>query len=81
MDKSNTNRWHGKSAEEVLTTSFHELKGPIYLITDFLNVINETDVPPDQLKSMLQNMLHHASQSKQVVDSVYQYINDQYREK
>ena len=80
MDKSDVNRWFGKSAEDVLTESFHELRDPIYVMTGYLNVINETEVSPDQLKSMLESMLLYSSHSKQIVDSVYHYMAEKRKE-
>ena len=39
MDKPDINRWVGKSAEDVLLESFHELRDPIYNMTGYLNVL------------------------------------------
>ncbi len=80
MDKSDVNRWHGKSAEDVLGESFHELRDPIYVMTGYLNIINETEVSPDQLKAMLESMLIYSSYSKQIVDSVYHYMAEKRKE-
>lgn len=68
------NRWNGKSPEEVLSESFHELRDPIYVMTGYLGVLNETDVSAEQLKSILDNMLRYSIYTKQIVDSVYHYL-------
>ena len=78
--KPDINRWIGKSAEDVLAESFHELRDPIYVTTGYLAVIHETEVSPGQLKSMLESMLHYSLYSKQIVDSVYHYMAEKRKE-
>jgi len=72
--KNDMDRWNGKSAEEVLVESFHELKDPIYVMTGYLNVLNDTTVSADQLKPMITSLLGYALHSKYIVDSVYHYL-------
>ncbi len=68
------NRWNEKSPDEVLAESFHELREPIYVMTGYLNVLNETDVSPDQLKAIMASLLRYALHSQYIVDSVYHYL-------
>lgn len=76
MDKPDVNRWSGKSADVVLAEAFHELRDPIYLIVGYLNVLVETDVTPEQLLHFQDSLHRYALQSKHIVDSVYQYMNE-----
>ena len=77
MDSPKVHRWSGKSAEDVLAESFHELRGPIYLMAGYLSVLIETDVTPEQLQSFKESLHRYALQSRDIVDSVYQYMNEQ----
>jgi hypothetical protein len=78
--KSDINRWFGKSAEDVLAEAFHELRDPIYVMTGYLSIINQTEVSPGQLKSMAENLLSYSLHSKQIVDSVYHYMAEKRKE-
>ncbi|MEP6894666.1 MAG: hypothetical protein ABI986_03570 [Chloroflexota bacterium] len=79
MDNSkfDINHWVGKSPEEVLSESFHELRDPIYLIAGYLNVLIETDVSPEQLEYIKNSLQRQALRSKDIVDSVYHYMAEQ----
>jgi signal transduction histidine kinase len=73
---SDTNRWHGKSAEYVLTKSFHEIRDPIIRIAGYLNVLKSADLSEEQLKHFIDEALNCAVSAKEVVDSVYQYVKE-----
>ena len=77
MDKPDMNRWVGKSTEYVLSRSFHELRGPIYNMAGYLNVLKSADLTVEQAQHFIDLTLNYALNAKQVVESVYQYMNDQ----
>jgi hypothetical protein len=75
--KFDINHWVGKSPDEVLSESFHELRDPIYLMVGYLNVLIETDVSPEQLEYIKSSLQRYALRSKDIVDAVYHYMNEQ----
>ena len=77
MDKPDMNRWVGKSTEYVLSRSFHELRGPIYNMAGYLNVLKSADLTVEQAQHFIDLALNLALNAKEVVESVYQYMNDQ----
>jgi len=77
MDKPDMNRWVGKSTEYVLSRSFHELRGPIYNMAGYLNVLKSADLTVEQAQHFIDLTLNYALNAKQVVESIYQYMNDQ----
>lgn len=70
------NRWIGKSAEDVLAESFHELRNPILLITGYLNVIKSTELSEEQRQQLIDEALNRALSAKDIVETVYQYMNE-----
>jgi signal transduction histidine kinase len=77
MDEVTVNRWSGKSAEDVLAESFHELRDPILVIAGYLNVLKSTEVASEQTQYLLDSALRSAIRAKEIVESVYQYMNEQ----
>jgi len=77
MDKMDVNRWSGKSAEDVLAESFHEIRNPIILIAGYLNVLKSTEVSDEYARHFLDLALNYALSANDIVDSVYQYMNEQ----
>jgi len=75
MDKPVVNRWAGKSAEDVLTESFHELRNPIVSVAGYLDVLNSVDLSEEQAQKFIDLALQSAFVAKDIVDSVYQYLN------
>ena len=80
MDTSDINRWAGKSAEDVLAISFHELRNPIFRMTGYLSIINSTELPEEQRQHLLDETLKCALSAKEVVESVYHYIDENWKE-
>jgi len=81
MDKQDTNRWAGKSADYVLTKSFHEIRDPIYLMGGYLNILNSMELTTEEQKQYTELALKYALQAKEIVESVYQYINENYKDR
>ena len=70
MDKSAVNRWDGKSAEDVLAEAFQEIRGPINLVTGYLDFLKTADLPKEQAKQFIELALNYALSVKGIVDSV-----------
>ena len=75
--KFDINHWIGKSPEEVLSESFHELRNPIIILTGYLGVLKSADWSEEQTQHFLDLALNYASYSKDIVESVVHYINEQ----
>jgi hypothetical protein len=79
--ESNINRWSGKSAENVLAESFHELRNPIIRMVGYLNVLKSVDLSEEQSQHFIDEAFNCALATKDVVESVYRYMNEQWKEK
>ena len=80
MDELTINRWIGKSAEDVLAESYHEIRGPIYNAVGYLNVLKSADplsLSPEQVQDYIDMALRHAVHAQDIVTSIFQYMNDQ----
>jgi signal transduction histidine kinase len=79
MDKPDINRWSGKSSEEVLAESFHEIRNPIVRMSGYLNVLKSTDLSEEQRRHFTDEALKCALSVTDTMESVYQYMNELYR--
>ena len=79
MDKPDANHWSGKSAEEVLAESFHEIRNPIVRMTGYLNVLKSADLSEEHRRHFTDEALRCALSVNDTVESVYQYMNGLYR--
>lgn len=80
MDEPALNRWIGKSAEDVLAESYHEIRDPIYSAVGFLNVLRSADrssLTGEQVQEYVEMALRYALQAQDLVDTVFQYMNEQ----
>ena len=77
MDKPDVNRWSGKSAEVVLSQSFHEIRNPVVRMAGYLSVLKSANLTEEQTRHFLDLALNCALSVNNIVDSVYQYINEQ----
>ena len=68
-------RWNELKPEEVLSEAFHEIRDPIYLITGFISILKDTNPSPDEITRIVNSLFDHVIHSKNIVDSVYAYIN------
>ena len=80
MSNKTVNRWDGKSPEEVLVESFHYLRNPITVLIGYLNVLKSADWSEEKAQHFLDLALKKALKSKEVVDSVFEYMNEQRRD-
>ncbi len=77
MDKPDINRWSGKSADYVLSQSFHEIRNPVVRMAGYLSMLRSADLTEEQTRRFIDAALNCALSAKDIVDSVYQYINEQ----
>lgn len=74
---ADANRWSGKTPEEVLLESFHEIRNPILITAGYLNVLkSEIDSSDEQVRYFLDAAIHQSLIAKEIVESVYKYINE-----
>jgi hypothetical protein len=76
MDKPAANRWSGKSAEDVLAESFHEIRNPIFRLTGYLQVLKSAEISDEQTRYMIEAALNCSLTARDVVESVYRYLNE-----
>ena len=79
MDESAVNPWAGKSAEDVLAESYHEIRNPISITAGYLRVLksaNHLALTAEQVQHYIELALNHALKAQTIVDSVYQYMNE-----
>jgi len=82
MDQPAPNRWIGKSADEVLAESYHELRDPIYSIAGFLQVIkSSSQLPPEEVEQYIGLALNYALYAQEIVNSVYQYMHERNKDR
>ena len=77
MDEKN--RWSGKSAEDVLMSAFHEIRNPILQMAGFLNILkSSSNLSDEQARHFLDEAIKHSLAAKEIVGSVYEYINEKW---
>ena len=76
MNEPFVNRWAGKSAEDVLAESYHELREPIYNAAGYLSVLKANQLSTEQAQQYIDLVLRYALYAKDIVDSVYQYMDE-----
>lgn len=77
MNEPAANRWIGKSAEDVLAESYHEIRDPIYNAGGFLNVLKSVNqLSPEEVQQYIELSLNYVLQAQDIVKSVYDYMNE-----
>lgn len=77
MDELAVNRWMGKSADKVLAESYHELRDPIYNAAGFLRVLKSAyQLSPEKAQQYIELALNYVASAQDIVDSVYEYMNE-----
>ena len=77
MTEPAANRWLGKSVEDVLVESYHEIRGPIYNAVGFLNVLKSVNhLSAEEVQQYIEVSLHYVLQAQDIVKSVYDYMNE-----
>jgi hypothetical protein len=79
MSEPSENRWIGKSTEDVLAESYHELRDPIALVAGYLNVLkaaNYLSLTPEEIQRHLESLSICVLHVQTILDSVYQYMNE-----
>ena len=77
MDEADTNRWRGKSQDKVLNLYFHEIRNNVLSMTGYLNVIKSMKLYEEQTQHIIDDALNCALSAKDIVDTVYQYMEEQ----
>lgn len=67
-------RWNELPPEEVLSEAFHEIRDPIYLMMGFISFLKDSSQSSNEISRIIDN-LFQVIRSKDIVDSVYDYIN------
>ena len=78
MDEPTVDHWAGKSAEDVLAESYHEIRNPIIIAVGYLNIVksaNDLSLTTEQVQEYIELALNHALKVQTIVDAVYQYMN------
>ncbi len=81
MDKPDINRWIGKSAEDVLTNSLHQLRAPINTLMGSLHVLKSADqFSPEQTQQMMDLAWQSAVRMQEIIDAMSQYVSEKYND-
>ena len=83
MNTPAINNWAGKSAEEVLAESYHEMRDPINNAAGYLNVLKSAEqlsLTDEQTQRYIELAFDYVLQAQAIVTSVYQYINEKRRD-
>ena len=78
MDKPAVNPWAGKSAEDVLAESYHEIRNPVSIAAGYLAILksaNDLSLTTEQVQQYIELALNHALKVQTIVDAVYHYMN------
>jgi len=80
MNESNldSSRWAGKTAEEVLSQSYHEIRDPILKLAGYLSVLKSVDLADEQAKHIVEDALGCSLSAKEIVESVYAFMNEKW---
>ena len=76
VSKPDVNLWIGKSADDVLAEAFHEIRDPIYNAVGHLSVLKSVELPAEEAQQYINLVLNQALYAKEIIESVYQYMNE-----
>ena len=76
MSKPGVSHWIGKSADDVLAEAFHEMRDPIYIVEGFLRVLKSVELSSEEAQQYIDLVLNRVLYTKEIIDSVYQYMNE-----
>ena len=76
--KFDSSRWAGKTAEEVLSQSYHEIRDPVLKLAGYLNVLKSVDLNDEQARHIVEKALAYSLSAKEIVESVYAYMNEKW---
>jgi signal transduction histidine kinase len=81
MNEPAINRWVGKSAEDVLAESLHQLRAPIHTLTGSLSVLKSFDkLSAEQVQQMIDLALQSALHARDVINSLDQYMSEKQKD-
>lgn len=79
MNEPAVNRWSGKSTEDVLAESFHEIREQLSPAVGFLNILKSADqlsLSAEQIQQYIDLTSNYALRTQEIVNSVYQYMDE-----
>ena len=79
MSEPSLNRWSGKSTEDVLAESFHEIREQMSPAVGYLSILKSADqlsLSAEQIQQYIESALNNALRAQEIVNSVYQYMNE-----
>jgi hypothetical protein len=79
MSEPSLNRWSGKSTEDILAESFHEMREQISPAVGYLSILKSADqlsLSAEQIQQYIESALNNALRAQEIVNSVYQYMNE-----
>ncbi len=79
MSGPSLNRWSGKSTEDILAESFHEMREQISPAVGYLSILKSADqlsLSAEQIQQYIESALNNALRAQEIVNSVYQYMNE-----
>ena len=79
MNKPGLNRWSGKSTEDVLAESFHEIREQMSPAVGYLSILksaNQLSLSAEQIQQYIDLTLNYALRAQEIVNSVHQYMNE-----
>jgi len=79
MNELSLNRWSGKSTEDVLAESFHEIREQISPAVGYLSILksaNQLSLSAEQTQQYIDLALNYALRAQDIVNSVYQYMDE-----
>jgi signal transduction histidine kinase len=74
--ESDKNPWSGKSAENVLAISLHELRNPIARLTGYLELLQSAELSEEQSQKLIGLALDCSLSAQEVVDNISQYLRN-----
>lgn len=74
IDKS---RWSGKSAEDVLAISLHELRNPIARLTGYLELLRSAELSEEQYRKFIDLAFDCSQLAQDVVDNISLYLSEE----
>ena len=83
MNEPAVNPWTGKTAEDVLAESCHQIRNPVSLVAGYLHVLKSAGqlaLSAEQVQEYIELALRYAVEAQDIVDSVYRYINERGKE-
>lgn len=70
-------RWSGKSAEDVLAISLHELRNPIARLMGYLKLLQSSELSEEQYRKFVDLAFDCSQLAQDVVDNISLYLSEE----